>query len=559
MTFSHRISQSSSPTLCHAHSFEYLPSSSDRRRRLGDVMRRLAILSAASICVAIGCVSLTGSDDRVGALAMFGAMGAALIFQARFSQRRLQAAALSLKLANEAGELVRLQLQKMASRDPVTGFPNRTCFHNGLESLLAQRGGDHGHAAVLVGPDNFKLINSALGHVAGNTLLRLFGERLKAALPPNTLIARMDGDEFGVLLNRVGANDGFSADRVANIARELRANLCDPFHIEGQEVTITVSIGLTLLPAVSDTPELVLQRATLALNAAKEAGGDITKSFHTGIRSDVERRHSMEVQLRGALERGEFELWLQPKVDMAGRVAGAESLLRWKRRGERYISPVEFIPVAEATGMIHSIGDWVLEESLKTLATWQREGVDFKGRLAVNISPWQLRRKRFDKFLDGLILAHGLRPEALILEITESALLDWSDDLLGVLCRLRASGVEISLDDFGTGFSSLSYLQRLPLDELKIDRAFVSGISRGVATPLLSSIVEIARSHGLRSVAEGVETREQHEALMALGCDLYQGFYFGRPVPVASFVQLLGKRVPASVEAGVEQLSQERY
>jgi diguanylate cyclase (GGDEF)-like protein len=522
-------------------------------------MRRVAILAVTSICVAIGCAALAESGDRLYALAMFGAMGFALVSQARLAHGRLQAAALSLRLANESGELARLQLQKMASRDPTTGFPNLNCFHNGLQALLAQRGGDHGHAALLVGPDNFKLINSALGHVAGNALLRRFGERLRAALPPNTLIARMDGDEFGVLLHRVGANDGLSAERVANIARDLRANLCSPFDVGGQEVTITVSIGLTLLPAVADTPELVLQRVMLALNAAKEAGGDVTKSFHTGIRSDVERRHSMEVQLRGALERGEFELWLQPKVDRTGRVAGAESLLRWKRRGERYISPVEFIPVAEATGMIHSIGDWVLEESLKTLASWQREGIDFRGRLAVNISPWQLRRKRFDKFLDGLILAHGLKAESLILEITESSLLDWSDDLLGVLCRLRASGVEISLDDFGTGFSSLSYLQRLPLDELKIDRAFVSGISRGVATPLLSSIVEIARSHGLRSVAEGVETREQHEVLLALGCDLYQGFYFGRPVPVASFVELLGKRAPASVEVGVEQLSQERY
>jgi diguanylate cyclase len=521
------------------------------------MMGWLAPVSVVSVCAAIGGAAAAGVGDLPGALAMLGAMGGALLVQSWFARGRLQAASESLTRANEARDLARLQLQRMATLDPTTGFPNRSCFHNGLESLLAQRGGDHGHAAMLVGPDNFKLVNSALGHVAGNTLLKLFGERLKAALPPNALIARMDGDEFGVLLNRVGANDGLSAERVANIARELRASLCLPFEIDEQEVTITVSIGLTLLPAVRDTPELVLQRATLALNAAKEAGGDLTKSFHTGIRSDVERRHAIDGQLRQALERDEFELWVQPKVDAAGCIAGAESLLRWKPRSGRYVSPVEFIPVAEATGMIHAIGDWVLEESLKTLASWQRDGVEFKGRLAVNVSPWQLRRKRFDQYLDGLILAHGLRPDSLILEITEGALLEWSDDLLGVLCRLRASGVEISLDDFGTGFSSLSYLQRLPLDELKIDRAFVSGISRGVATPLLCSIVDIARSHGLRSVAEGVETREQHEALRAIGCDLYQGFYFGQPVPVASFAERLGKR--ASTAVGVEQLSPQRY
>jgi diguanylate cyclase (GGDEF)-like protein len=501
----------------------------------------------------------SGSISALARMAMLLITGASLALGARSTYYELQLTTRSLEAANEAHGLAQAQLREMAFHDSLTGFPNRNHFNNEILALIGSEGASHGHAAMLVGLDNFKIINSALGRRVGNRLLRLVGERLRNALPPDTLVARLDGDEFGVLLQGFDPRSGLVAERVASVARDLHASLARSFAVEGHELAITVSIGLTLLPAESDSPELVLQRAALALNSAKEAGGDVTKSFHSGIRNDVERRHSMEMQLRQAIERNEFELWMQPKVDGRGAIAGAEALLRWKRRGERYVSPAEFIPLAEETGMIHSIGDWVLDQALCTLALWQKNGLDLNGRLAVNISPWQLRRKGFDLYLDGRIKAFGLSPRSLILEITEGALLDWSDDLLGVLCRLRASGVEISLDDFGIGFSSLSYLQRLPLDELKVDRAFVAGIANGVATPLLCSIVEIARSHGLRSVAEGVETPEQHEALVNLGCDLFQGFYFGRPVPGASFAELLGKRgLPDAIDKFLQQTSSQR-
>jgi len=442
------------------------------------------------------------------------------------------------------------RIEHLAYHDSLTGLPNRTMLMDRLARALSQAQRLEQQVAVLfIDLDRFKLVNDSLGHPIGDQLLQEIARRLRAALRDGDTVARVGGDEFQVVVCNVGGSTG-----AARIAEKLMRALGEPFTLEGQELHVTASLGLSLYPRDGDSGELLLKYADIALYEAKGEGRNAYRFFSPEMNAQAHGRLRLENDLRRAVERHELELHYQPQLDLAtGEVCAVEALVRWRHPVRGLVLPNAFIPMAEETGLVLGIGEWVLNEACRQVAQWQREGVANNItplRVAVNISTRQLQRAGLDAAVRRALSLSGLPAECLELEITESSVMLDPLHAQSVLQSLRDLGVLLSIDDFGTGYSSLAYLKRLPLDRLKIDRSFIGGIpTDSDDAAIVETIIVMTHKLGLRVIAEGVETLEQRLQLVSQGCDEMQGFLLAHPVPAEDLPPLLKRLKDAAAAA----------
>jgi diguanylate cyclase (GGDEF)-like protein len=432
------------------------------------------------------------------------------------------------------------QISHMARHDALTNLPNRTLFREQLEQAL-RRAKRNDHIAVLcLDLDHFKGINDSLGHPIGDDLLKDVAVRLTDCVREEDTVCRLGGDEFAIV--QVGSDPQSSP---TNLASRLIEVVSAPYEIQGHQITIGVSIGIAVTPDDGGDPDQLLKNADLALYRAKEDGRGIFHFFEIGMDARAQARRLLEVDLRGALLRSEFLVYYQPIHDLkADRVTGFEALVRWNHPLRGMIAPLNFIPLAEETGLIVPLGDWVLRTACNDAAGWSQDVC-----VAVNLSPAQFKSRNLVPTIVSALAASGLAASRLELEITESVLLQDSDVTLATLHKLRGLGVRISMDDFGTGYSSLSYLRSFPFDKIKIDRSFVSELAnRDDSMAIVRAVTGLGKSLGISTTAEGVETNEQLALLRLEGCTEVQGYLFSPPRPaedVESMLSTGGRRIVA--------------
>jgi diguanylate cyclase (GGDEF)-like protein len=430
---------------------------------------------------------------------------------------------------------------RLASEDALTGLANRRHFREEVEkSVLKQKSPaaegddeDRGFALLYMDLDWFKVVNDTLGHWIGDTLLQSVAERLKSTVRTGSLVARLGGDEFGILLPNT-----CSTEQPEALATRLSEVLSQPYEIYGQHIRIGVSIGIALAPHDGTDPELLLRASDMALYAAKAAGRGTYKFFHKSMAEQLRVRRQLEIDLRNAIDNDQLALHYQPVLNTADKtISGFEALMRWDHPIRGMVPPSEFIPIAEETGLIVSLGTWALSKACEQATLWPNDL-----NVAVNVSPMQFRSGNLVTVVSNVLHETGLAPSRLYLEITETILMQESDSTVLVLNQLRQLGVRISMDDFGTGYSSLSYLRSFPLDKIKIDRAFVKDLGVTPASDvIIRSVIDIARTLEMTTTAEGVETREQFERLAALGCTEAQGYYLSKAVPLSQVPDLIAK------------------
>ncbi|PZP99667.1 MAG: GGDEF domain-containing protein [Variovorax paradoxus] len=434
------------------------------------------------------------------------------------------------------------EAQRMAFFDTLTGLPNRRLMHDRLEQLLG-RTRRHGlpGALVLIDLDNFKEVNDTLGHGQGDALLRLVAQRLQSCVRRSDTVARLGGDEFVLLLGDLGADLSAATLRAADLGEKLRRILEQPYFLDGDRVHAALSAGVVLLQGRDESVDQVLSQADMALYKAKGAGGNQVCFFDPALQADVNARAGLLADLRQAQARGELRLYFQPIVQADRQVGGFEALLRWVHPVRGLVSPADFIPLAEQSGLILPIGQWVLDQACAQLARWAQGPATRGWTLAVNVSARQFRDGGFVPSVQRALACSGADPHRLRLELTESMLHADLDATIARMAALRRLGVRFALDDFGTGYSSLSYLKRLPLDQLKIDKSFVAEITTDPDDAAIArTIVSLARSLRLRVVAEGVETEGQFAFLRRIGCHGYQGYLFAAPQPLHDAVRSAG-------------------
>ena len=429
-------------------------------------------------------------------------------------------------------------LRHQAFHDALTGLPNRAAFQERVARALAERPRFSGEVAVLfIDLDRFKVVNDSLGHALGDALLQTFAQRLRASVGDNAMVARLGGDEFTVVAE--GLHD--TGEALA-IGRRVLAACEEPAEIDGRELFLSASIGIALsTPACAGVDEL-LRQSDMALYRAKDGGGGQVELFAVELGAQALQRLELEADLRRALREGEFRLFYQPQVDLrSGAFVGLEALVRWQHPTVGLVAPAAFIPVAEESGLIVPLGRWVLEEACRQLQRWRADGsANDDLRVSVNVSALQFRHSGFVDDVTAVLAETGLPARCLTLEITESLLMQDADAALVLLSQLKQLGVALAIDDFGTGYSSLSYLRRYPIDELKLDRAFVSGIDADSdAAALVHGIIALGHTLRLALVAEGVETAGEMRVLQSYGCEVGQGYRFARPVPHEAMADLL--------------------
>lgn len=424
---------------------------------------------------------------------------------------------------------------RLAYYDTLTGLPNRALFYARLEQVLSQAHRNRSHGALLLLDLNrFKNINDSFGHTSADALLKEVGRRLSITLRKEDVISRLGGDEFVIALLDIKHRE-----HAGHVAQKLLAALSEPFHIDHHEVLLSASIGISLLPEDGHDTETLLKNADVAMFLAKKLGNSTHVFYSQEMNPHSFELLKLEGNLRRAIERGEFHLNYQPQLDLAsGCITGAEALLRWNHPEEGMISPSQFIPVAEETGLIIPIGEWVIDAACRQIREWKDQGLP-PVRIAVNLSARQFSAA-LPKTILGIIARHGIPNDSLELEITESMLMHNTDSVVAMMREFGEAGILMALDDFGTGYSSLSYLKRFPIDNLKIDQSFVRGIPDDQDDSAIArAIISMAKNLRLSVVAEGVETAEQLEFLREAGCDEIQGYYFSRPIPADEFAALL--------------------
>ncbi|WP_407119665.1 EAL domain-containing protein [Bradyrhizobium sp. STM 3561] len=425
------------------------------------------------------------------------------------------------------------KISHMARHDALTSLPNRVLFHEELEQGLRRTKSGDQLAVLCLDLDHFKDINDSLGHPIGDALLKEVGRRLKATVGENDTVARLGGDEFAVV--QIGRSEETAARSLAGRLVEV---ISAPYEIDDHQIVIGVSIGISLSPQDGSNPDELLKNADLALYRAKADGRGTYRFFETGMDARAQARRLLEMDLRAALQRDEFQVYYQPIRDVAsGRVVAFEALLRWHHPQRGLIAPISFIPLAEETGLIVQLGEFVLRSACTDAATWP-DDVD----VAVNLSPVQFKSPHLITSVTEALTASGLDARRLELEITESVLLQNGEATLTTLHELRAMGVRISLDDFGTGYSSLSYLRSFPFDKIKIDRSFVSELAtREDSMAIIRAVTGLGRSLGIITTAEGVENDVQLELLRREGCTQAQGYLFSKPRPASDVAMMLDR------------------
>ena len=456
--------------------------------------------------------------------------------------------------ARAAAEIERLRVEErikhMAYHDSLTGLPNRELFMDRLETALAHaRRTGTSMAVILMDLDHFKDINDSLGHPLGDRLLQEVADRLRTTIRHEDTVARLGGDEFIVLLNDIG-QPSEAMGNASRVVEKLRRHLAPGYTLNGHSLMITPSLGIAIHPDDGDTAEQLIKHADTALYQAKGAGRNTYRFFSPAMNAAAVERLRMETELRTAIEREQFELLFQPKIAIAdGQLIGAEVLLRWPHPEQGNIPPSRFIPVAEETGLIIPLGDWVMDQAIRlTSELWcQRGCCGTTPGLSINVSPRQFAQPDFVDRMEHHLGRYHTRPGCIELEITENLLIQDIADIERKLNALKELGANISIDDFGTGYSSLRYLQRLPIDTIKIDQTFVHNIAHNQNDAIIvETIIAMARHLGLRTIAEGVETEKQLATLAERGCSAYQGFIYSPPLPLAQFRKLLDDSLDAA-------------
>jgi diguanylate cyclase (GGDEF)-like protein len=449
-------------------------------------------------------------------------------------QAQAKSEALNRELARQYEERTRY----LSHYDELTGLANRSLFNERLrEANQRVRLGGRNLALLHINLDRFKLLNDSLGHDVADQLLRLVGRRLSAELAEADTVARLSADEFAVLFNTYG-----NLTTLARVTTRLLAKLRAPVSVSGHELVVSASIGIALLPDSARDIAALVSQANMAMQHAKHLGGNNFQFYTESLQARTLERLQLEIQLRRAIEDGQLEVFYQPKLELAtGRLSSAEALVRWRHPVRGMVPPGEFIGLAEETGLIAEIGEFVLRQACRQAHEWQRNGLS-PIRVSVNLSVHQLRQGKLVSLVRQVLDEAGLMPEYLELELTESQLLDSVEHIISTFQQLRELGVKLAIDDFGTGYSSLSYLKRFPVDYVKIDQAFIRGLNEGTEDAAITrAIIAMAHSLELKVVAEGVENAQQLEFLREHECDEVQGYLISRPVDASAMGDVLRK------------------
>jgi diguanylate cyclase (GGDEF)-like protein/PAS domain S-box-containing protein len=429
--------------------------------------------------------------------------------------------------------------QYLSYHDALTGLPNQLLMQDRVQQAMIFADRMQTKVALLVADlDRFKTINDILGYNMGNRLLVEVGKHLKQRLHATDTVSRQGGDEFMLLLPNPAGGDAIHA-----FLPELIASFAEPFHIDGHELATSISVGVSVYPDDGTDFETLLKKADMAMYRAKDAGRNTYRFFSEEMNSDALDQITLHTGLRRALEAEQFVLHYQPQIDIAsGALIGAEALIRWNHPELGMISPARFIPVAEETGLIVEIGDWVLHEACREVARWRDAGM-FEPVVAVNLSALQFKRGNIEQSVTHALAESGIDPSMLELELTESILIKDTENVLATVQRLKHMGIKLSIDDFGTGYSSLSYLKRFHVDKLKIDQSFIRDLATDSEdAAIVRAVIQMARSLGLSTIAEGVETQRVLELLRIYHCDEVQGYFISRPIPAAEFMAFIANR-----------------
>jgi len=429
------------------------------------------------------------------------------------------------------------QLERQYSQDTLTGLASRNLLQDRVEqAIAAARHDEHGIALLFIDLDQFKRINDSLGRAAGDSVLREVSERLRRQVETRDTVARINSDEFVILLTDIQDTGDLPAH-----ANQVLESFARPFKVADREMNISASIGISVFPEDGDDYNTLLRNADIAMYQAKQVRADHFRFYTNDMNVLALERVDMESRLRRAVDEHRMMLYYQPLIELGSeRVVGAEALLRW-RDEERWIAPDEFIPLAEETGLIIPLGQWVLEEATRQIRSWRKQGLDL--RVSVNLSARQFRDPRLAEHIRAALEDAGVPANRLQLEITESVVMDSAEEAARILGEIQSLGLGISIDDFGTGYSSLAYLRRFPIDQFKIDRSFIHDLEQhNESEAIVLAIIRLAISLGLSTVAEGVETEGQHAYLAQVGCDQVQGFFYSKALPADEFVRWIGER-----------------
>ena len=428
------------------------------------------------------------------------------------------------------------RIKHLAHYDALTDLPNRVSFYERTESVLSHLRRSESIAVFSLDLDHFKSVNDTLGHPVGDLLLQAAAERMRSCVRGEDIVARLGGDEFAIVQVPTENPTDITA-----LAARLIAVVGAPYDLDGQQVIVGVSIGIAIAPSDSDKPDVLMKNADLALYRAKADGGAVYRFFEIEMDARMQARRALELDLRKAIVNGEFELYYQPIVDVkTGQITSCEALIRWHHPERGMVAPLEFIPVAEATGLIVQIGEWVLRQACTEAARWPKNVT-----VAVNLSPVQFKNRNLVPMVINALATSGLPATRLELEITEMVLVQENDGTFAILHQLRDLGIRIAMDDFGTGYSSLGYLRSFPFDKIKIDQSFIRDLpTKGDSVAIVRAVVGLSGSMGITTTAEGVETKEQLASLTSEGCNEVQGFLFSPPRPAAEIQRILDELAP---------------